>query len=515
MPDAFEAAVMRKVAWRLVPLLSVGYMINCLDRFNVSMAALTMNKDLGLSAAAYGMGAGAFFWSYVLFQFPANLVLARIGARVWIAIIMAAWGICSAATTFVTGETSFVVVRFLLGMAEAGFFPGVAYFMTCWFPAAYRGRMMGIFYAFGAAAGMLGGPLGAALLTLDGTFGIAGWQWIFLVEGAPALLLALYTIFTLCDRPAEAAWLNGQERDWLQSRLESEASAKAGHGRGVMHSIASPVILMLTLAYAAMAYGVYAMAFFSPLIIKSMGLSNTAIGYVLVLPNLCGTVGMILCSRSSDRSGERLWHVVVPVALAGVAAGVAGLLLGNVVLLIASFCVVGLGIAASLPVFWNLPTALFRRQRSSGRHRVHQLDWQHIGLCRAAGHGRAARCDRRLCGAAGSRRLRDAGRRRADPGVRHPKARAPRGSAGAAGHAASLNHKDIIAKTGSHAAGRDVGARTGRHHRCPTSLDRQTGSGMCAGDAAMTASRATSCRDRRFRGATPGAAMPSVPSVTR
>jgi ACS family tartrate transporter-like MFS transporter len=198
MMSEFESAVMRKVAWRLIPFLSIGYMINALGRFNVSMAALTMNKDLGLSASAYGFGAGAFFWTYILFQFPANLALARIGARVWISIIMTVWGICSASTALVTGETSFVAVRFLLGIAEAGFFPGVAYFMTCWFPASYRGRMMGIFYAAGAFAGVIGGPLGASLLKLNGTLGIAGWQWIFLVEGVPAVLLASYGIATPC-----------------------------------------------------------------------------------------------------------------------------------------------------------------------------------------------------------------------------------------------------------------------------------------------------------------------------
>src|SRR4051794_300860 len=185
MARTFEDGVMRKVAWHLIPFLSIGYMINALDRFNVSMAALTMNKALGLSATAYGLGAGAFFWSYVLFQFPANLMLARIGARVWISLIMATWGLCSAGTAFITGETSFVFVRFLLGIAEAGFFPGVAYFMTCWFPASHRGRMMGIFYALGAFSGVLGGPLGGNLLKLDGMFGFAGWQWIFLVEGIP------------------------------------------------------------------------------------------------------------------------------------------------------------------------------------------------------------------------------------------------------------------------------------------------------------------------------------------
>jgi MFS family permease len=364
-PD-FESAVMRKVAWRLIPFLSIGYMINALDRFNVSMAALTMNKDLGLSASAYGFGAGAFFWTYILFQFPANLMLNRIGARVWISAIMAMWGICSAATAFITGETSFVAVRFLLGIAEAGFFPGVAYFMTCWFPALYRGRMMGIFYAFGAIAGVVGGPLGGALLRLDGTLGVRGWQWIFLVEGLPAVLLACYGLVTLSNRPVDAHWLTTEQRTWLQRRLDSEAVAKTGHGMGLLRSIASPQLLILTLAYVAMAYGIYAMAFFLPLIVKSLGLSNTAIGYILVLPNICGSIGMILCSRSSDRTGERIWHVVLPVAVAGLGAMAAGLLLDNIYLTIAAFCVAMCGIAASLPVFWNLPTAYLGAGAAAG-----------------------------------------------------------------------------------------------------------------------------------------------------
>jgi MFS transporter, ACS family, tartrate transporter len=366
MTSEFESAVMRKVAWRLIPFLSIGYMINALDRFNVSMAALTMNKDLGLSASAYGFGAGAFFWTYILFQFPANLVLARIGARVWISIIMMVWGICSASTALITGETSFVAVRFLLGIAEAGFFPGVAYFMTCWFPASYRGRMMGIFYAAGSFAGVIGGPIGAGLLKLNGTLGIAGWRWIFLVEGVPAVLLAFYGIATLCNRPIEAGWLTAEQRVWLQRRLDTEAVVKSGHGLGLLRSIVSPQILMLTVAYLFIAYGVYAMAFFLPLIVKSLGMSNTAIGYVLVLPNLCGSVGMILFSRSSDRTGERVWHVVLPVALAGLGAMAAGLLLGNVYLTIAAFCIATFGIASCLPVFWNLPTAYLGAAAAAG-----------------------------------------------------------------------------------------------------------------------------------------------------
>jgi MFS family permease len=366
METDFEHAVMRKVAWRLIPFLSIGYMINALDRFNVSMAALTMNKDLGLTASAYGFGAGAFFWTYILFQFPANLMLARVGARAWISSIMVLWGVCSASTAFITGESGFVAVRFLLGIAEAGFFPGVAYFMTCWFPAFYRGRMMGIFYAFGAFAGVLGGPLGAALLKLDGTLGIKGWQWIFLVEGIPAVLLAIYGAATLCNRPADAHWLTLEQRTWLQRRLDTEAAAKSGHGMGVLRSIITPQVLILTASYVCIAYGVYAMAFFLPLIVKSLGLSNTAIGYVLVLPNLCGTIGMILFSRSSDRTGERIWHVVVPVAVSGFGAAAAGLLLGNIYLTMIAFCVAMCGIASCLPVFWNLPTAYLGASAAAG-----------------------------------------------------------------------------------------------------------------------------------------------------
>ncbi len=364
-PD-FESAVMRKVAWRLIPFLSIGYMINALDRFNVSMAALTMNKDLGLTASAYGLGAGAFFWSYILFQFPANLVLARLGARVWISIIMVAWGIFSAGTALVTGETSFVVFRFLLGVAEAGFFPGVAYFLTCWFPSHYRGRMMGVFYACGAFSGVIGGPIGANLLKLDGTLGIAGWQWIFLVEGVPAVMLAVYGFVTLCNRPVEARWLTVEQRTWLQERLDAEAAVKSGHGKGLLRSIASPQIFVLAIAYICIAYGVYALAFFLPLIGKSLGLSNTAIGYVLVLPNLCGSVGMILLSRSSDRTGERVWHVVVPMVLAGAGAVAAGLLLGNIYLVMVAFCVAVFGTASCLPVFWNLPTAYLGAGAAAG-----------------------------------------------------------------------------------------------------------------------------------------------------
>ena len=354
-----ETTVMRKVAWRLVPYLCIGYVINALDRYNVSIAALTMNKDLGLSASAYGLAAGAYFWSYVLCQVPANLILRKIGARVWLSVIMAVWGLASAATALVTGETSFVTARFLLGMAEAGYFPGVAWFMTCWFPGRYRGRMMGFFFAASATASVIGAPLSANLLRLDGALGLTGWQWVFLTEGLPAVILALFGYTLLRNHPAGAPWLTMAERTWLRTRLDTEMARKATHGMGVLRAILNPRIILITIAFSFILYGVYSISFFLPLIIKGLGLSNLAIGYVAALPSLCAAVGMITISRSSDRTGERFWHVLCPVTLGALGVLVAAFVLDNVYIAMAAFCVAVMGLSSSLPVFWNLPTAWF------------------------------------------------------------------------------------------------------------------------------------------------------------
>lgn len=354
-----ESAIMRKVAIRLIPFLCIGYVINALDRFNVSIAALTMNKDLGLSASVYGLAAGAYFWSYVLCQLPANLVLRKLGARAWLSIIMGVWGLVSASTALVTGQTSFVTARFLLGMAEAGYFPGVAYFMMCWFPARYRGRMMGLFFAASAIASVIGAPLSANLLRLDNWFGLAGWQWIFILEGVPAFILALFGYAMLRNRPADAPWLTETQRVWLQDRLDTEAAKKPTHGQGLLSAILNPQIIVLTIAFAFTLYGYYAISFFLPLIIKGIGLSNLAVGYVSALPSLCAAIGMILLSRSSDRTGERFWHVICPVTIGGLGVLVAAASLGNVYVAMAAFCVAVCGLSSTLPVFWNLPTAYF------------------------------------------------------------------------------------------------------------------------------------------------------------
>lgn len=354
-----ETAIVRKAAWRLVPFLCIAYIINALDRYNVSIAALTMNKALGLSVSAYGLAAGAYFWSYVLCQVPANLILRRIGARAWLSIIMACWGLISAGTALVSNETTFVTARFLLGIAEAGYFPGVAYFMTCWFPNRHRGRMMGLFFAASAIASVIGAPLSANLLRLDGWLGPAGWQWIFLAEGVPAVLLAVFGYSVLRNRPAQAPWLSEEERTWLQDQLDMESAQKATHGKGLAASIINPQIIPLIMAFMCILYGVYCVSFFLPLIIKGMGLSNTAVGYVSALPSLCSAGAMILISRSSDRTGERFWHVLVPVTLGTAGMLCAAFLLGNVYFAMIAFCVALAGLSCTLPVFWNLPTAYF------------------------------------------------------------------------------------------------------------------------------------------------------------
>ena len=296
MTVELEAGAMRKVALRFLPLLGLCYTINVLDRFNVSIAALTMNKALGLSATTYGLGAGAFFWSYVLFQVPANAMLSRVGARRWITLIAVAWGLCSAGTALATGVATFVIARFLLGMAEAGFFPGIAYFMTCWFPSRRRGRAMGVFFAVGASAGILVGPVSANLLRLDGWFGIAGWQWVFLAEGLPTLALAALCPFVLRDAPADAEWLTVAEREWLQAKLGTEREAAIGRHLPTMRAIISTQLLVLTGVQLLTGFGVYGKAFFLPLILKTFGFSNIAVGYWTSVPALAGILGMILFS---------------------------------------------------------------------------------------------------------------------------------------------------------------------------------------------------------------------------
>ena len=363
---AVEVRTIAKVAKRLVPFLIVCYFIAYLDRVNVGFAALTMNQDLGLSQTAFGFGAGIFFIAYFIFEVPSNLLLERFGARKWIARIMLSWGIISGMMAFtptiarVTGlgnEYSFYLIRVLLGAAEAGFFPGIIFYLTLWFPTEYRARIVGYFMAAIPLSTVIGAPVSGALLYLHGGLGLAGWQWLFIVEALPSIILAGVVFFYLTDRPAEAAWLATDERKWLAERLEFEQrSCKAVRDYTVLESLVNPRVLGLSLVYFGAVATNYGLGFFLPQIVKAFGLNIFLTTLVSATPYVVGTIGMVWCGRRSDRVAERRFHTAFPLFLA--AAGIAvSTALDDPLLKMISFCIAGFGIFACLPVFWTLPTA--------------------------------------------------------------------------------------------------------------------------------------------------------------
>lgn len=352
-----ERRTLRKVSARLVPFLIICYFVAYLDRVNVGFAALTMNKDLGITASAFGFGAGIFFFSYFVFEVPSNLALERFGARRWIARIMLTWGVLSGAMAFIGGETGFYAVRVLLGAAEAGFFPGIIFYLTLWFPAAYRGRIVGYFMAAIPLSTVIGAPVSSMLLGFDGLAGFKGWQWLFIMEAVPALILSGVVLFYLTDRPSDATWLAEDERNWLASRLKAEqAQREAVHKIGVMQALANPKVLALSVVYFGAVATNYGTAFWLPQIVKGFGLTNLQTGFVTAIPYVIGTIGMVWYGLRSDRSLERKGHVAVALLLAAVGIG-ASTLVTDPVLKMVSLSVGAFGVFAVLPVFWTLPTA--------------------------------------------------------------------------------------------------------------------------------------------------------------
>ena len=364
--DAVEIRTIAKVSKRLVPFLIVCYFVAYLDRVNVGFAALTMNKDLGLSQTAFGFGAGIFFIAYFIFEVPSNLLLERFGARKWIARIMLSWGILSGAMAFIpaiahaTGlgnEHSFYLVRVLLGAAEAGFFPGIIFYLTLWFPAEYRARIVGYFMAAIPLSTVIGAPVSGVILTLHGGLGLAGWQWLFVIEAVPAIILAAVVFFYLTDRPADATWLAPDERAWLAERLQREQRQReAVQVYSVAQSLVNPRVLGLSLVYFGAVAMNYGLGFFLPQIVKAFGLDTFLTTVVSAAPYLVGVIAMVWWGRRSDRKAERRFHAALPlfVAAAGIAVSTA---LDDPLLKMISFCVAGFGIFACLPVFWTLPTA--------------------------------------------------------------------------------------------------------------------------------------------------------------
>ena len=352
-----EARTIAKVSARFLPLLVVCYFVAYLDRVNVSFAALTMNPDLGLSASAYGFGAGIFFVAYFLFEVPSNVLLVRYGARTWIARIMFSWGLLSGAMAFVSGPTSFYVVRVLLGIAEAGFFPGIIFFLTLWFPAAYRARIVGSFMAAVPLSAVIGAPVSGLLLGLDGLLGMKGWQWLFIIEAVPALVLSVVVFFYLTDRPADATWLDADERAWLVSRLDREQQQReTRHTYSLMQALVNPKVMALSLVYFGAVATNYGLTFFLPQIVQGFGMSNVKVGLVSAVPYVVGTASIVLWGRRSDRALERRFHLAFPllVAAAGIAAST---VFDDPMVKMLAFCVAGFGIYGALPVFWTLPTA--------------------------------------------------------------------------------------------------------------------------------------------------------------
>jgi D-galactonate transporter len=348
---------MRKVTWRLVPFLMACYFIAYLDRVNIAFAGPSMMQSLGLTAAAFGGVAGIFFIAYFFFEIPSNLALNRFGARIWISRIMLTWGIISGAQAFVADEFSFYVVRFLLGIAEAGFFPGIIFYMTLWFPASYRARVVGLFMFAVPVSTVIGSPISGYLLNLHGALGLEGWQWIFLVEALPALVMAAAVFFYLTNTPSEARWLNVEEKSWLRDRLDAERENREAHfKKGWLPSVFNMRVIALGLVYMAINIPQYGLSFFLPQIIKEFGVSDVEAGFIATLPYLVGGLGMITWSLHSDRIGERIWHCVIPFIAMIVGLSSAAVADGLQLKMLA-LCVAAWGFFSILPIFWTLPTA--------------------------------------------------------------------------------------------------------------------------------------------------------------
>ena len=360
--EAFGKAVMAKCMLRIVGFLSVLFFMAWIDRVNVGFAALQMNGDLGFSATVYGLGAGLFFVGYTIFEVPSNLVLSRVGARLWIARIMITWGAISSCFAFIHGETSFYVLRLLLGIAEAGFVPGVVLFLSQWFPRKNRARAFSIFFSCALLAPMVGGPLSGWLMsTAHGVGGMPGWRFMFLVEGVPAVLLGVITVFYLPDTPARASWLTNEERRWLRVQFETEPEdvASANHG-SLFAVLRDPKLWALVATYYFWAISGYGIIYWLPVILKSMGgLSNLEVGFLSALPFAFGIAGLLLASFFSDRSGNRRSYLIVLSLIGGVALAASGFT-ASIPVALGLICVAAFGIWGAQAIFWTIPAGYLK-----------------------------------------------------------------------------------------------------------------------------------------------------------
>lgn len=357
---ALEERAYRRVTIRLIPFLFLCYVVAYLDRVNVGFAKLQMLQDLGMSETAYGLGAGIFFIGYFFFEVPSNLILHRTGARVWIARIMITWGLLSAATMFVTSAGWFYVVRFLLGVAEAGFFPGIIYYLTQWYPASRRARIMALFMTAVAISGVIGGPVSGWILeTMAGVNGWAGWQWLFLLEGLPSLVMGAAVYFYLDDTIDAARWLPAAEKALLSQNLRAEAGGD--EHRSVVATLRDPRVLLLASVYFCIVMGLYGIGFWLPQLIRTMGVADAGrVGLLSAIPYGVAAVVMVLVGRSSDHRRERRWHLVSGSVLGAVGLIVAGLFSTTLSVGLVAMCAATAGVLSAAPLFWTLPTATLR-----------------------------------------------------------------------------------------------------------------------------------------------------------
>ena len=369
LPDAQRESerIFRKIAWRIVPLVLVGYIIAYLDRVNVGFAKLQFTQDLSFNDAVYGLGAGLFFAGYLLFEVPSNLLLERIGARLTLARIMILWGVISAGMAFVSTPMQFYIGRFVLGMAEAGFFPGIILYLSYWFPAERRGRITSMFVMGASIAGIIGSPLSGWLMGLDGLHGLRGWQVLFIYEGLPAALLGVCCLFYVDDEPKRAKWLTDAEKRVVAAALEAENSG--GHAQReatFRKALLDPRLYVLALAYLSILAGTQAVALWTPTLLNRFGIGTSLVGVVGAVPFVIAVVGMLLLGRSSDRHLERRWHFAGAIWLGGACLAAFALVPNFLITTTLLLGGVAGGSWAALAVFWTIPPALLLKQAKAG-----------------------------------------------------------------------------------------------------------------------------------------------------
>jgi ACS family tartrate transporter-like MFS transporter len=358
MNNELQARVVRKLTWRILPFVMLLYFVSFLDRVNVGFAAMTMNQDLGLTPTMFGLGGGIFFLGYFLFEVPSNLILHKVGARIWIARVMVTWGLVSAASAFVTGPNSFYTLRFLLGVAEAGFFPGIILYLSLWFPARQRAVAAAAFMAAAPLSTAIGSPISGAIMQMPTLFGLKDWQWLFVLEAIPAVLLGFVVLKALTDSPDKAKWLADDEKAWLIATLREERrgrESQAGHAQGALAALRDLRVWILAMIYFGTSAGLYTLGLWAPLIIRQFGFSAFGTGALNAIPSVLAVIGMVWWARRSDRRGERTWHVVIPCVAAAFGLAWAGVA-DTAVAVVMALVVVNVGISAAKAPLWAMPS---------------------------------------------------------------------------------------------------------------------------------------------------------------